>query len=154
MTLVATVSSPVPRWRRMSTAMSAMWSRPMVDRAMQARAVAGQLQVAALPLEHGCAQMLLQQLDLPADRRLGQGQLLAGAGEIEVPAGRLEHHQAVDRRQPAPQLGHDLSSSINENYPCLAWTTLQGIMRPRHGLGKPERVGAGQSLEGFRRSGG
>ena len=90
------------------------------DRTVQPRAVAGQLQVAPLALEHGGAQMLFQQLDLAADRRLGQAQLLAGAGEIEQPAGRLQHHEAVHRRQLPAQLGHELSSSIDEDFPGLA----------------------------------
>jgi hypothetical protein len=61
--------------------------------------------------------MLLEQLDLAAHRRLGERQLLTGAGEVEMPPGGLQDHETVGGRQAAPQLSHEVSSSNNENYP-------------------------------------
>ena len=85
----------------------------------QAHPVPGQVQVAALALEQGGAEMLLEELNLAAHGRLGQRQLLAGTREVEQPAGRLEHHEAVRRGQFASQHVHDVSSSSDEIFARL-----------------------------------
>jgi hypothetical protein len=52
------------------------------------------------------AQMLLQDLNLPADGGLGDAELARGPGEIQMPGGSLEGHEAVGRRQAAAETSH------------------------------------------------
>ena len=50
-------------------------------------------------LEQGDAELLLELLDLAADRGLREMQLFPGAGEGEQPCGRLEAAQQIERGQ-------------------------------------------------------
>jgi hypothetical protein len=45
-----------------------------------------QAKSARLAVEQGDAEMVFQELDLPADRGLGDGKLFGRAGEVVVPA--------------------------------------------------------------------
>src|SRR6185437_15508992 len=55
---------------------------------------------AILSDEQADSEFVLQPLDLMADRGLGDVQLACGLGEAQVPRGRLERPQAIERRQP------------------------------------------------------
>jgi hypothetical protein len=68
---------------------------------VQALALAGKLEPAGVTLEHGRAQKILEQLNLPADGGLRHRKLFGGARKIAVTRRRLEHHEAVRRRQYA-----------------------------------------------------
>ena len=59
----------------------------------------GDDQALALAVEQLEAELLLQRLDLVADRALRDEQLLGGAREALVPRGGLEGLQCVERRQ-------------------------------------------------------
>jgi len=50
------------------------------------------------PLEQRDAEVILEDLDLPADRGLRDVQFLGGSREAEVPRGRLEDHETIRRR--------------------------------------------------------
>ena len=65
--------------------------------------VVGQQQGAVEAAEQLALEPLLQGLDLVADGRLGDVQLLGGAGEAQMPRRGLEGAQSVERRQA---LGH------------------------------------------------
>ena len=62
-------------------------------------ALLGERQGAVQAPEQRHAEPLFEGLDLPADRRLGQRDLVAGAGEAEVAGRRLEGDQQLERRQ-------------------------------------------------------
>jgi hypothetical protein len=79
--------------------------------AMQPFAFPRQMQPAGMALEQGRAEKILEQLDLPADRRLGDRQFLRRPGEVHVPRSRLEHDETVGRRQgTAKSDGHLMQS--------------------------------------------
>ena len=59
----------------------------------------GQHQAPVETPEQGQAEAILQGLDLVADRRLGDMQLLGRLGEGEMPGSGLEGAQGVERRQ-------------------------------------------------------
>ncbi|MCY1530578.1 hypothetical protein D9M68_657700 [compost metagenome] len=67
------------------------------------RARRGQLQASAHPAEQQVLEQFLQLRHLLAHRALGQGELLGGAGETEVPGHRLEALQGGDRGHVAFQ---------------------------------------------------
>jgi hypothetical protein len=67
------------------------------DRHMQRPAFVRQRQGPVQALEQGHAEPLLECLDLPAHGRLGQGDLLAGAGEAQVARCSLEGHKELER---------------------------------------------------------
>jgi cellulose synthase/poly-beta-1,6-N-acetylglucosamine synthase-like glycosyltransferase len=69
----------------------------------------GQLHRTVLALEQGRAEKTLENPDLPADRRLGDRELPRRGGEAAVAGGRLEHHEAVRRRQAVAQSSHQIS---------------------------------------------
>ena len=60
----------------------------------------GQLDPAAPAPEQRPAQLALQVLDLMADRRVGDAELVAGLAEAEMARRRLERAQRRERRQP------------------------------------------------------
>ena len=59
-------------------------------------------------LEQPDAEVVLQELDLPADGSLRNAQFLGGAGEASEAGDSLENDQAVGRREPVaePILSH------------------------------------------------
>ena len=62
---------------------------------------------AVVALEQGDAEVFLERLDLPADGRLGDEQLLRREREAQAPAGGFETAQEVERGQSR---GHSHSS--------------------------------------------
>jgi len=66
---------------------------------LQAGAGGGQAQAATGPLEQGQAQMVFQQLQLPADRAMGYMQGLCSAANAAQTCGGLECPQGIQRRQ-------------------------------------------------------
>ena len=62
----------------------------------------GERERAMAPLEELHAELVLQLLDLPAHRRLGQEELLARLGEGQVARRRLEPHEQIQCRQCIP----------------------------------------------------
>jgi hypothetical protein len=81
-----------------------------VHRSIQAVAFVGEDEAAALAHEQPHPQTLFQRLDLAAHRGLREVQLVGGAGEIQVPRGRLEALQQVQRRHGAGLLRHSVCS--------------------------------------------
>jgi hypothetical protein len=73
------------------------------DGPVQPLAFAREAQAPRLAVEQGDAEMVLEELDLAADRGLGDVELLRRAGEIGVPGRGLEHHQGIGRRKRPPQ---------------------------------------------------
>jgi hypothetical protein len=70
---------------------------PGRDHPQQRAAVAGELDVAGAAGEQRCPEFLFQALDLPADRRLGQVQLVGRVAEAEPARHGLEGPQAAQR---------------------------------------------------------
>ena len=81
--------------------------QPHGHRLVEALAGRGQLQMAGAALEHRRAEMLLQQLHLPAHGRLGHPQLLGRPGEVQMPGRGLEDHETIGGRQAAAQRYHE-----------------------------------------------
>ena len=50
------------------------------------------------PAEQARAELIFQQLDMVADGGLGDAQLERGARDVEVPRGRLEAAQGIERQ--------------------------------------------------------
>jgi hypothetical protein len=71
----------------------------LAARCLQARARSGQAQAAAGPLEQRQAKVILQQLQLPADRAVGDVQVLRGAPNAAKAGGGLERAQRIERQQ-------------------------------------------------------
>ena len=67
-------------------------------RLLEGPALLGEHQGAVQAPEQRHAEPVFEGLDLPADRRLGQRDLVAGAGEAEVAGRGLERHQQLERR--------------------------------------------------------
>ncbi len=67
----------------------------------QGRAGLGERQVVARALGQGHAEMVLKLADLPADRPVGDAQLVGRQGHPAAPAERLEGAQGVERRERA-----------------------------------------------------
>ena len=59
------------------------------------------------------AELVLQALDLPADGRLREVQLVGGAAEAQAPRDRLEGPQAGQRERPAAWAIHSKSASMS-----------------------------------------
>ncbi len=59
----------------------------------------GEHQRALEPAEEARADVVLEPLDLVADGRGGDAELLGGPGEAQMPGGGLEGPQAVERRK-------------------------------------------------------
>ena len=62
------------------------------------------------------AELLLEALDLPADRRLGDVQLVGGGAEAEQPGDRLEGAQVGQGERPAGVRIHALQASIDAGF--------------------------------------
>jgi hypothetical protein len=71
---------------------------------------AGELQAAVHALEERLPDLLLERLDLAADRRLGNEQLMRRAGEAQVARGSAEAPEQVERQTWRPALIHSLNS--------------------------------------------
>jgi hypothetical protein len=67
-------------------------------RLLESAAFLGEHQGPVQAPEQRHAEPVFERLDLPAHRRLGQGDLVAGAGEAQMARGRLERHQELERR--------------------------------------------------------
>jgi hypothetical protein len=59
----------------------------------------GQLQVAATAMKQAAGKMLFERTNMPADRALGNRQLLGGPGERAVPRRRFECAQGIQGRK-------------------------------------------------------
>ena len=77
----------------------------LLHRQQQLRAGAGQLDRARVAQEQADADLFLERLDLPADRRLGQRHFLGRGAEVEVPRHRLEGPQVAGGNRPGAQVG-------------------------------------------------
>jgi hypothetical protein len=78
-------------------------------RLLEGTALLGEHQGAMQAPEQRHAEAVFEGLDLPADCRLGQGDLVAGAGEAEVASRRLERHEQLEWRNvigAAAYMGH------------------------------------------------
>jgi hypothetical protein len=75
----------------------------LAGHAHQRPALLGQRQLAGHAPEQGHTQVRFQQLDLMADRRLGDEELLGGLGEGQMARPGLEGAERVERRQTAGQ---------------------------------------------------
>ena len=84
----------------------------LAGRPLQDAALLGQHQRPMPALEQGDAQVLLQRPDLPADRRLGDEQLLGRLGEGEVARRRLEALDQVQRGEVEAPLLHYVCSCM------------------------------------------
>ena len=62
--------------------------------------------------EQGRADLVFERLDLPADRRLGQEQLLRRGAEAEPAGDRLEGAQRADGERAVAELIHVFSASM------------------------------------------
>jgi hypothetical protein len=69
-----------------------------------------------MPLEELGSQMLLEELDVPADRSGADIQLGGGAREALVPASRFEGAQGVERGQAHARTPHSNFLSLRESY--------------------------------------
>ena len=60
----------------------------------------------ALAPEHGRADLFFEHFQLPADGRVGEGQLIGGCGGRSQPLHRFERQQGADRGQEAARCDH------------------------------------------------
>ncbi len=72
-----------------------------LDRSQQQLPVGGELDPARAAREERRAELVLEALDLAADRRLGDVQLVGGGAEAERPGDRLEGSQGAQRERAA-----------------------------------------------------
>ncbi len=79
-------------------------------RLVQRLPLLGEAQLAVVAAEQRHAELLLQGLDLAADRGLGDEQLGGRLGEAQVTGGSLEAFQQVERRQIPGALKHSIYS--------------------------------------------
>ncbi len=76
----------------------------------EAAALLRQEDAAIAPLEQGDTEIFFQGMDLPADRRLGEADLLGRAGEAFQPRRCLERNEGAQGRQLPAQSFHNFSS--------------------------------------------
>src|SRR3712207_3170673 len=80
------------------------------------------------PAEEGKVQLLLEPLDLPADRGLRHAELARRLGEAQVARGRLEHDERGHRGEAAPEPFHELRLYQQREEVSLTVIGPQGFM--------------------------
>ena len=89
-------------------------AEPGLDRPQQGLAVGSDLDVARAAQEERRAELVLEALDLAADRRLRDVQLVGRGVEAEQPRHRLEGAQVAQRQRPAGPFIHTVSASMDQ----------------------------------------
>src|SRR6185369_477896 len=84
-----------------------------LDRAQERVAVGRDLDVARAADEELRAELVLEALDLAADRRLRDVQLFGGGAEVERPRDRLEGAQVGQGKRPTGTCTHACNASID-----------------------------------------
>ena len=98
---VATLTRRRLRERRICWTLESSLVEPGLDGAQQRLAVGRDLHRAGAAHEQRRAELVFEALDLPADRRLGEVQLVGGGAEAEQPGDRLEGPQVGQGERPA-----------------------------------------------------
>ena len=110
---VVTLTRRRLRERRICCTLAVELGEPGLDRAQQRLAVGRDLHRARAADEQGGAELVFEALDLPADRRLREVQLVGGGAEAEQPGDRLEGPQVGQGEGAAGVDIHASAASID-----------------------------------------